>query len=444
MPEIRPFRALRYAPDKVPELTKVLAPPYDVISPDERERLAARDPHNSVHLILPKERDGLTKYQAAGRTLASWVDERVLVRDDKPAMYVLAQVFEHGGRRFVRRGVHARMKLHPFKDGVVLPHEKTLSGPKADRLELFKEVKANLSSIFGLFPDDDGEAQTLLAELTSRAPDAEGKTDDGVAHKLWAVSDAESIAALEKLLVVRKVFIADGHHRYETALNYRDLLEASGRAPERGSHRYVMTFLCPMSDPGLVILPTHRVLFGLKRLPNEGDARRELEKFFTIQPVHGALSDAKDRGVALARLADSGKRGPSFLVALADHALALLLRLRPDANLDAVASLPKNPALRALDVVVLHALVMQHVLGLSPESQERQENLKYVKDPADAARLVASGECQVAVFLNPTPMAHVRAVAEAGETMPQKSTFFYPKLPSGLLINPIDPKELAY
>jgi uncharacterized protein (DUF1015 family) len=444
MPEIRPFRALRYSAARVPDLSTVLAPPYDVISPEEREGLADLDPHNSVHLILPKERDGLTKYQAASRTLTTWIDEKILVRDDRPALYVMAQVFEHGGRRFVRRGVHARMRLHPFKDGVVLLHEKTLSGPKADRLELIKEVKANLSAIFGLFPDEDGEAETLLAELTSRTPDAEGKTGDGVTQKLWIVNGAPDVDAVRQIVANQKVFIADGHHRYETALNYRDLLDSTGRAPERGSHRYVLTFLCPMSDPGLVILPTHRVLLGLKRSLDDGDVRHELEKFFTIQPIHGALDKERDRTAALSRLADAGKKGPAFLVALADHALSLLLRLKPDANLDAVAGFPRNPALRALDAVVLHGLVMQHLLGLSVESQERQENLKYIKDPAEAVRRMAAGECQVAVFLNATPMPQVRAVAEAGETMPQKSTFFYPKLPSGLLMNPIDPKELAY
>lgn len=443
MAEIQPFRALRYASAKVSDLSRVIAPPYDVISPEQREALAARDPHNVVHLILPKERDGLTRYQVAARALESWVGDGTLGRDTKPALYVMAEEFEHGGQRHVRRGVQVRLRLHEFSEGVVLPHEKTLSGPKADRLDLIKEVRANLSPIFGLVPDDDGRTQALLAGLTSHAPDAEGRSDDGVVHRLYVVNDPEAIASVQTAMAAQRVYIADGHHRYETALDYRDRLDASGKAPDRGSHKYVLAYLCPMTDPGLVILPTHRVLFGLKATLDASDRRAALEEFFTRHPAAENLSDPQGLASALNRLQVSGGAGPAFLIAVPHRALSTILRLKPGVDLSRVEGMPNSPVLRSLDVPVLHGVVFQRVLGLTPESQERQENLRYVKDASEVVRLLASGECQVGVFLNPTRMAQVRSVAECGEAMPQKSTFFYPKLPSGMVMNPIDPRELA-
>ena len=446
MLEIAPFRAQRYA--ETAHLGDLIAPPYDVISPPQRTALAAKDPHNVVQLILPEERPGdrpgENKYTRAGAAFRAWIGEGVLKRDAEPAIYALEQRFEWGGKRYTRKGFLARLRLREFKDGVVLPHEKTLSGPKADRLELFKQVKANLSPIFSIFPDEKNEVGALLAGATGRAPDASAVTDDGhgpIEQRMWKVTDARLVAALRESMAPRRAYIADGHHRYETALAYARLVDEALPAPRPdGAHHYVLSFFCGMADPGLLILPTHRLLHSIAGF----DLSRFLllaDEFFNVEKLSADLRSPAGLSQAIDRLSESGKGRHSYLVVGDGGKQASLLWLKSTANLLEIPELPKNPDVRALDVTILHGVLLQHVLGLSPASQERQENLRYVKDAADAVAQLAAGEAQAAILLNPTLMAQVRAVAEAGEVMPQKSTFFYPKLPSGLVFNPLDPDE---
>ncbi|HUB06884.1 MAG TPA: DUF1015 domain-containing protein [Myxococcales bacterium] len=441
MLEIAPLRALRYT--DTAHLSRLIAPPYDVISPEQRERLAALDPHNVVELILPKERAGDgpadNKYVRAGRAFRQWIAEGVLHADPEPGLYALHQRFEWGGRAHVRKGFLARLRLRPFSDGVVLPHERTLSGPKADRLEIFKQTRANLSPIFSLYPDDRGEVDALLQAAVDRPADATATSDDGhgpIEHRLWRVSGA-AVDRVREAMAPRRAYIADGHHRYETALNYAKWIDEQGRADPKAPHHFVLSFFCGMADPGLLILPTHRLLHslaGFEAAKLLGDAAR----WFTVERLPGDPRTPAGLAQALAKLAESGKAHPSFLAISEKGARADLLSLRADGPLGEVAELPARPELRSLDVTVLHALLLQHVLHLSPQSQERQENLRYVKDAAEGVAAVASGSAQLAFLLNPTLMHQVREVAEAGEVMPQKSTFFYPKLPSGLVFNPLE------
>ncbi len=436
--EVEPFRAVRYAEGAPGGLSRRIAPPYDVISPAQRDALASRDPHNVVELILPQDRPGEDRYARAGRTWRQWLAEGVLREDAEPALYVLHQRFSWDGEPRLRRGFLARLRLREFADGVVLPHEKTLSGPKADRLALFQEVRANLSPIFSLYPDERGEVDALLAPAVDRLPDAAASGDDGhgpIENRLWRVGDPGVIGRVREAMAARRAYIADGHHRYETALNYAK--QADARRPDPGApHHFVLSYFCAMSDPGLLILPTHRLLHGLPGF-ELGRLLAAAGGEFTITPIQEDLKEEEGRSRALAALREAGERRPSFLAV--DRGRAALLSLSPGLRLEGIVELPRSSEVRGLDVTLLHGLVFQRILGLSPASQERKENLDYVKDAAEAVAAVAAGTAQAAFLLNPTRMGQVRSVAEAGEAMPQKSTFFYPKLPSGLVFNPLVP-----
>ncbi len=440
MLEISPFRALRYADSA--NLSSLIAPPSDVISPEQREKLAARDPHNVVELILPKERPGDgpadNKYVRAGKAFRQWIAEGVLRADAEPGIYMLHQRFEWEGKNHLRKGFLARLRLRPFSDGVVLPHERTLSGPKADRLEIFKQTKANLSPIFSLYPDERGSVDALLAAAADRPPDAAATSDDGhgpIEHRLWRVT-GPAIAKVQAAMAEKRAYIADGHHRYETALNYAKLVDEAGGKRD-GAHHFVLSFFCGMADPGLLIMPTHRLLHALPAF-DQGRLLAEAARWFDAEQLTLDARTPAGLAKALSRLAAAGRERPSFLAVSERGARADLLALRAGAQLDDVAELPANHAVRSLDVTLLHALLMQRILGLSPQSQERQENLRYVKDAGEAVAAVAGGSAQVAFLLNPTRMEQVREVAEASEVMPQKSTFFYPKLPSGMVFHPLE------
>ena len=431
MAEIAPFRGILYSPS-AGDPTRLLAPPYDVIAEPERERLEALDPHNVVRLILPRpaagEPDG-SKYGVAAALLRDWVSEGVLARDARPAVYRYHQVFRAEGSEYTRKGFVARVKLRRFDEGVILPHERTLSGPKLDRLQLMRATHAHFSQIFGLYPDPARDSDRLFEALEATRPDVDARTPDEVTQRLWRLTDATAIRALQAFMAERKVYIADGHHRYETMITLRDELKA--QSPGAGSSvDYGVMFFCNMDDPGLVVLPTHRVLRGLPSFDRAALVERA-GRFFTVEerPIDGALREA------LAAAAHGGL--PAFALITAGSNQASVLTLRPDADLAAVPALPAHPAVRALDVAVLHSIVLETLLGISRESQARQENLGYVKswDAALAERQQAG--VQAVFLMNPTRVAQVKAVSDAGEVMPQKSTYFYPKIASGLVMNPI-------
>ncbi len=443
MAEIVPFRGIRFAASRGRELGQLLAPPYDLISQEQRDELLRRSPHNLVHLTLGEDRSGdgpeTNRYTRAAASWRAWLAEGVLRSDPAPALYPLEQTFwSPDGRQLVRRGFLAAIRLHEFSEGIIVPHEKTLLGPKADRLAVLRTVRANLSPIFGLYRDEAQATAGALDRACADEPVAETDSEDGVHQRLWRVTDGARIAALQALVEGQRIFIADGHHRYETALLYRSQLDAATPGlPADGGHRFILGFLCPMSDPGLVIYPTHRLLFGLKDFSLASLLAR-LEPYFRIEPIAESLLKAAGRAWAVARLGEHAGKASAFLMVSAEDRLARVLVLRDDADLSG-ARLPENPTLRALDVTVLHSLVLQRLLGLSPEAQEKQENVTYVRDAGEAVNRVLSGEHPVGFLLNPTPMWQVEAVGDAGETMPQKSTLFAPRLQSGLVMRAIDP-----
>jgi uncharacterized protein (DUF1015 family) len=430
MPVIVPFRGVRYDSTVAGPLPQLIAPPYDVISPQQRDQLAARNQFNIVHLELDKERAGdskaESKYTRAAAAWKAWQEKGALKRDPQPAIYAMEQSFvAPDGRHLTRRGVIVACKLHPFKEGIVVPHEKTLSAPKADRMEIISNTKANLSPIFGLFQDEKNDALAALSRIWNMEHTAHAESDDGVYHRIWKIEDKGLIQAVQATLADRRVFIADGHHRYETALAYRDQIDAQTPGlPENGGHKFVMMFLCSMSDPGLVIFPTHRLLFDLKGIEMRS-LLPILDRFFTIDTIDEDIRAPVGRAWAVSKLSEHGGKSTAFLMISAEDQKARILTLRDDAELTN-AAVPKNQTVRALDVSVLHGLIFQHVLALSPKSQENQENVKYVKDTGEAVSKVLSGEYQLGFLLNPTPMWQVRAVGDAGETMPQRAPSFTP------------------
>jgi uncharacterized protein (DUF1015 family) len=445
MAEIVPFRGIRYAASRGRALGQLLAPPYDLISLEKRDELLRRSPHNVVHLTLGEDRAGdsaqVNKYTRAAEAFQAWQADGTLRRDETPSLYPLQQTFwAPDGRQLTRRGFMAAVRLHEFSEGVIVPHEKTLIASKADRLAILKTVKANLSPLFGLYRDEAGATARALDRACAGEPVAETDSEDGVHHQLWRTGDPELIGGLQALVQDQRIFIADGHHRYESALVYRRWLEAQTPGlPTFGGHHYTLMFLCPMSDPGLVIYPTHRLLFGLKDFSLTSLLER-LARYFTVQPVEESLLKPVGRAWAISRLSEHAGKTSSFLMVTAEDQRARILTLREGADFSD-AELPADQTLRDLDVTVLHAIVIQRLLGVSAAAQEQGESVTYVRDAGEAVNRVLSGEHQVGFLLNPTPMWQVEAVGDAGQTMPQKSTLFAPRLQSGLVLRAVDPQD---
>ncbi len=399
MAAVRPLAGLRYDPARAGDVGQLLAPPYDVITAAEQAELYARSPYNVIRLILPREAE---RGAAAAQTLRDWIAAGILAPDPEPALYLYTQQFSlPDGSTRRRDGLLCRLRLEDFSSGVVRPHERTLPGPKADRLALLRATGANLSAIFGLYARPGEPVRALLAGAELGAP----LVDVSGWHQLWRVTDAPAIARVEAALTDRTVIIADGHHRYETALAYRD--------EQRGNEaaRYVLTYLANMEEEGVVILPTHRLVRGPLRLGAAALAVR-LAESFAVEPA-----DERRRRVA----------GEIDCV-LPDRRLRL--RAGPAAR-ERLRDLP--PVLRGLAVECLRRAILEPILGVGPE------DLEFTHDDEEAIAAVAAGRASAAFLLNPPSMAEVRDVCLAGEVMPEKSTYFYPKLATGLVFSLVGP-----
>jgi uncharacterized protein (DUF1015 family) len=431
MAEIYPFRAMRYNPDAVPDLSKAVTQPYDKISPEFQARYYDAHPANLVRLIL-RRRDSGNIYQAAARDFREWIDAGTLISEREPCLYAYAQTYTVPGRAGEKRrrwGFIALLRIEDYSAREVHRHEETLSGPKADRLELLKATRANFGQIFMLYSDPAGALERLLSAPESAAAWERATDDYGFEHKAWRVSDPRTIERAVEAMREKKLVIADGHHRYETSLAYRDLRRAESAGDDRAE--YVMATFVPMESSGLIVLPTHRVVHSLPGFEWEkfaGAARQ----FFEWEDAGSSASASDPAGALAARLEESGRARPTLL-AYAGPGRAALLSPRADAQLDAL--LPDlTEGLRRLDVVLLHRLVLERVLGIDRQAVREQKNLRYVREAEAAIVQVASGEAQVAFLMNPTPVAAVRDNALAGSVLPQKSTDFFPKLLSGLTI----------
>jgi uncharacterized protein (DUF1015 family) len=434
MAEIAAFRGILYDTQTAGPAERLLAPPYDVISPPEREALAGLSPHNCVRLILPAG-DGDEKYERAASDLNLWLADGILKRDAEPALYRYHQTFTAEGVTNTRTGFICRIRLHRFAEGVVLPHERTLAGPKADRLKLKRACRAHLSQVFGLYSDPKRESDEPFAELVETEPVLDGITTDGVRQQLWRLTDPAAQRRVARLLADKKVYIADGHHRYETMLALRDELRAESGGDPRSSVEYGTIFLANMDDPGLLVFPTHRVVHGLPSF-DRAAVLEQARAFFTVdEQAAGSAAEVR------ATLAEKGRTAPTFGLCAGDR--IAYLTLRRDVDLERVPSLRGPAVVRTLDVTLLHALLIETILGIDRAAQEKQTNLRYVKDTGQALNEAKAHGVQAVFVMNPTKVHEVKAVADAGEVMPQKSTFFYPKLASGLVINPIVPSEEA-
>jgi uncharacterized protein (DUF1015 family) len=420
MAQVEPLKTLRYEPRVVGSLDAVTAPPYDVIDDAERAALAAKSPFNVVEIDLPRANGG-DPYMHAQTTFDAWRQEGVLVRESEPAIWALTQDYTGpDGQARTRHGFLCRVRVEDYGPGRIRPHERTHPGPKEDRLRLTRATRANLSPIFSLFPDPDQEAWKALEPYTSEEPFGTATDADGTLNSLWRVSGTEAIASVQATLADRELLIADGHHRYETARVYAQ--EIGGE----GEHRYVLMFLCSLSDPGLTIFATHRLLTNL-----DGDKRaalREtLERDFTSAPLQSEDElepDPAAPGIVLGYL-DRFDNQPRLLT-LKDQSIA-----------DAALAGKPDPY-RRLDTAVLEAIVLKGALGMSEDDISHLHGLNYSKDARDARAAVADGRADAAFFMRPTPVEQVREVAEAGESMPPKSTFFFPKIPTGLVFNPLE------
>jgi uncharacterized protein (DUF1015 family) len=420
MAEIQPLQTLRYEQSVVGPLDDVIAPPYDVIDDELRSELLARSPYNVVEIDLPVNPAGGDRYEHAAATLARWREEGAVVRDEEPAFWTLDQEYTApDGSQQRRRGFFARVRVEDYGPGRIRPHERTHPGPKADRLALTHATRANLSPIFSLFPDAGGAAERVLESVAEGEPFAAATDHEGTRNTLWRASGPDQVTGLQDALADAELLIADGHHRYETARVYAE--EIGGE----GAHRYVLMFLCSLSDPGLLVFPTHRLLSGLKDDPAKQEAIRDtLRRDFEIEEVSRDRLEPSgdDRGRVQLGYMDSFHRQP-YLLTLKDQSIA-------DA---ALAGMPEP--YRRLDTAVLEAIVLEGALGMSEDDISHLNGLGYSKSFEDALDAVETGRYDAGFFMRATPVDQVREVAEAGESMPPKSTYFYPKIPTGLIFN---------
>jgi uncharacterized protein (DUF1015 family) len=425
MASIAPFRAVRYAATPSGDITPLVAPPYDVIDASLRAQLAAK-PHNVVAVDLPEGSADASapdsRYAHAGELWRRWMEEGVLVTDETPAVYVLEQSWVHAGRPVTRRAFIGAVRLHAFDECVILPHERTLPKAIDDRLNLTRACAANLSPVFGMYSDPDGATDALFEAAHAEPLLLEARDADGVVSRVRTLIDPEAIAALQALLEPLQVFIADGHHRYTTALAYRDERRAlAGAAPDPDAdYEFTMMALVNMDDPGLVVLPTHR----LARAEGTFDA----PAFWTALAQHFELTTGGPDDLH----ADDR---PAFLIKTADGTLRVA-RLRAEMDAADLIEAPASPAWKRLDVTVAQELILRPLLGIRVEDRETLERLSFAKETG--AALAMPGGKDVAIIMRATRMDQLRAVALGGEVMPQKTTYFYPKLITGLLFRSLD------
>ena len=435
MPNIQPLAAYRYNPARVGAISEVVAPPYDVISPELQEALYAKHPNNVVRLILNKMLDSddeaNNRYTRSAKTLKEWKNEGVLQRETEPAIYVYHQIYTVAGKEYVRKGFMCRCEAVPFGEGMVFPHEETMSGPKIDRLMLTTACKMNFSQIFGLYPDEENKTQNILEQAILGQTPIEATDNGGVVNRMWVVTDPEVISKVVAEMGPKSIFIADGHHRYETACNYRKQIRETGELTADHPANYVLMVCVAMDDPGLIVLPTHRLFRGLPvmsqqdlieklgesfRVTTVGDGAIVAEKAWTlIEQMNDqgtmALYTAKDGRWSLLQITDAGRKKMGEIAS--DH----------------------HPEWQALGVAILHRLVIETLLGA-----RNPEKPKYVHEVKEVVENIRENpaEFPLAALVMPATVAHIQELSMLRERMPPKSTYFYPKLITGFVFNPLD------
>jgi len=421
MVEIRPFKALHYNASVLgKDLSKVITQPYDKIDAEMQEKYYKRHEYNFVKLILPKEEN---RYAIAAKRLKEWKERKIITRDEKPAIYIYTQEFELRGKKYTRRGFIAAMRLHPFEERVVLPHEKTHKGPKEDRLKMLHATKTNLEAGFVLYKDD-GRVKEIIDETIKGEPEFYGVDDYGTVTRLYRVEDDEKIKIIQEVLKDEQVVIADGHHRYETAVYFRDEMRSKiSNWKENHAFNYRMTYMVSLDDPGLIVLPTHRLLAKLKI---ENEHWEKIKRYFSVEEID--IRDAEEFLIS--------NRDKNAFVVYQDGKAYGLIRT---GNVSEFMNPGWSEAYRSLDAVVLREVIFK-IMGV--KDPKIDEDIYYERWIEDAVEKVDRGIAKVAFLLNPTPPEKVLEVARHLERMPQKTTDFYPKVISGFTMMPVDESEL--
>lgn len=438
MPEIQAFRGLRYNLARVGSLSDCIAPPYDVVDSELQSKLYSLSPYNFLRLELnrrePTDRDENEVYERAGRLYRAWRSEGVLQAEPDSALYVYHQEFSVAGETYTRRGFMARMRLERFGEGKVYPHEQTHAKAKEDRLKLMRATRANLSQIFGLYPDSDNAIQEIFEQKVAGVHGLEAVDHLGVLHRMWPVTDVQTIQQVSALIADREVFVADGHHRYETACNYRDELAKVEELPASHPANFVLTMLVSMDDPGLVVLPTHRLLHGIPALTAEEICGR-LTPYFDCEFVAEGPESAGAVWAEMERLDEQ------LILALYSKASGQWIRIsaRQEAA-DRMAEIAKEHSedWQSLGVAVLHRLVFEDLLGL--RDLPTPTYVHSVQEVIDGlqGKLEQGLDYAIAALVMPATIDHIQTISLNEERMPAKSTYFYPKLVSGLVVHPLE------
>ncbi len=450
MAAVTPFRALRYNPEKIARLEDVITPPYDIISAGDGEKLRQKNPYSMINLDLRNtsqdETDDDGRYQQAHNRFTAWQDEEVLVRDAQPAIYLYAIEYQHpSGKRLTRKGIVCLVGLAEFSEGIVRPHEKTFAGVISDRLKLMETCEAQFSKVFSIYSDPQQEVIHTLEQAQENAPVLEVTDGNANTHSLWRVTDANALSKVQQLFTEKPVYIADGHHRYTTALEHRRrALAANPDLPAADPSNFIMMYLCGCEDPGLSVLPTHRLV----RWPSEMSADVLAEKLRADVKVKEITQSSRESLLAETfnqmdeAAVSSGL--PAFGVYHPGENRAFLLTAPKETLTDNPALVDKPEVLRSLDVVVLSEVLIGRCLGLSHEQCAKGKLISYLSDPDEALDTAVKesvnddGHTPLLFLLNPTKVAQVLQVADSGNIMPHKSTFFYPKILTGLLIRKLD------
>ncbi|MDD3878782.1 MAG: DUF1015 domain-containing protein [Syntrophomonas sp.] len=428
MADIIPFRGLRYNPEKISSLASVVTPPYDIIDESAQARYYAENPANVIRLelglIFPQDSSSTNRYTRAAQYLEKWQEDETLIAEEKAALYLYQQEFNFRGERVVRTGFVCGLKLEPYEKGNILPHEETLSKPKADRLQLMRATSSNFSSIFGLYSDEEKQGEKLLLEeVKEQAPDISIIDEAGETHKIWVIKNEAIIEQMVALLADRPVYIADGHHRYETALEYYNEIKEQGLE----GYDYVMATLVNVFDEGLVVLPTHRLVGNIPGFKLDA-FMNHLAGLFEI-----ALHKDKNISVFMQELASNAKEHKVF--GMYSGKDLFLLDLKHPKQASKLLPDNKSAAWEKLDVALLDNIILDQMLGINEQKRRIQENLAYTRSEEWLMEQIDNRNYQLGFLLNPTRVEEIIEVAQARDKMPQKSTYFYPKLITGLIIN---------
>ncbi len=444
MVTVLPFKGIRYNTKKIKDISSVITPPYDIISEEERERYYQAHPNNIIRLILgkdfPDDNQSVNKYTRAAGYFDTWRKENILIQDTEPAIYVYAQEFTLFDKKYVRTGFISLVKLEDFETGQIYPHEQTLAKPKEDRLKLMQSCNANFSQVFAFFEDENSKISNLLHKVykgvsgTSITPEVDFTDGFGVKNLLWVIKDNKIIEDISSLMKNRALFIADGHHRYETALFYRDLIrsnEGLRNSNDTTPSDYVMMMCVSMEDPGLQILPTHRLVRNIKNL-NPEKIKKSLNEVFDISYLGNDCSVE----TLMQKLSENAHKHNLAMYIGEGEERFHILTLRDERLLEQILT-DEYTEWKTIDTGILHGFVFDRILGIQAKNISKSESVKYIQGVREAIASVNGGKYQLAFFLNPTRINQIRDIAIKRHKMPPKATYFYPKLMTGMVVRHI-------